>query len=97
VIALVATYRGKEGSGDTIEPLLAQLAAASRREPGNLLYFVNRSLSARDTFVMYEQYVDDAAVDAHRASAHFQDLGVGQVIPMLEERIVDRFQVIEPG
>ena len=40
MIALVATYRGKEGSGDTIEPLLAQLEAASRREAGCLLYFV---------------------------------------------------------
>ena len=66
VIVLIATYRGKPGTGDTIEPLLVELAAATRAEPGCLLYLVNRSTTAAETFVLYEHYVDEDALAAHR-------------------------------
>ena len=95
VIVLIATYRGKPGTGDTIEPLLAELAAATRVEPGCLLYLVNRSTTAADTFVLYEHYVDEDALAAHRDSPHFQRIGVGQVIPMLEERVFDVYRLVE--
>jgi quinol monooxygenase YgiN len=95
VIVLIATYRGKPGTGATIEPLLAELAAATRDEPGCLLYLVNRSTTAVDTFVLYEHYVDDDALAAHRDSPHFQRLAVGHVIPMLEERVFDVYHLVE--
>ena len=95
MIVLIATYRGKPGAGDTIEPLLAELAAATRDEPGCLLYLVNRSTTAVDTFVLYEHYVDDDALAAHRDSPHFQRLAVGHVIPMLEERVFDVYHLVE--
>ena len=95
MIVLIATYRGKPGTGDTIEPLLAELAAATRVEPGCLLYLVNRSTTAADTFVLYEHYVDADALAAHRDSPHFQRIGVGQVIPMLEERVFDVYRLVE--
>ena len=95
VIVLIATYRGQPGTGDTIEPLLAELAAASRTESGCLLYLVNRSTTAPDLFVIYEHYEDDGALAAHRESPHFQRLAVGQVIPMLEERVFDLYRLVE--
>ena len=95
VIVLIATYRGQPGTGDTIEPLLAELAAATRDETGCLLYLVNRSTTAADTFVLYEHYVDEDALAAHRDSPHFQRIGVGQVIPMLDERVFDVYRLVE--
>jgi quinol monooxygenase YgiN len=95
MIVLIATYRGRPGTGDTIEPLLAELAAATRTEPGCLLYLVNRSTTAPDTFVLYEHYDDEEALAAHRESPHFQRIGVGQVIPMLEERVFDVYRLVE--
>ena len=95
VIVLIATYRGQPGQGDTIEPLLTELAAATRTEPGCLLYLVNRSTTAPDTFVLYEHYDDEEALAAHRESPHFQRIGVGQVIPMLEERVFDVYRLVE--
>lgn len=94
MIVLIATYRGQEGAGDRIEPLLAQLAAESRAEPGCLLYLVNRSSTTPDTFVLYEHYEDDEALAAHRESAHFQSIAVGRIIPMLEERVFDRYRLV---
>ena len=95
VIVLIATYRGKPGTGDTIEPLLAELAAATRDEAGCLLYLVNRSTTAADTFVLYEHYEGEDALAAHRDTPHFQRLAVGQVIPMLEERVFDVYRLVE--
>jgi quinol monooxygenase YgiN len=96
VVVLIAVYRGQSRTGDTIGPMLRELAARSREEPGCLQYVVHRSTSTPDTFVLYEQYVDDAAIAAHRSSAHFQDLAVGQIIPMLEVREVDTYHLLEP-
>ena len=99
MIVLIATYRGQPGTGDAIEPFLAELATASRTEAGNSLYLVNRSTTAPDTFVIYEHYEDDAALAAHRESPHFQRLAVGQIIPMLEERVFDVYRLVDvpPG
>jgi quinol monooxygenase YgiN len=95
MIVLIATYRGRQGTGDAIEPLLAELAAATRSEPGCLLYLVNRSTTAPDTFVLYEHYDDEESLAAHRDSPHFQRIGLGQVIPMLEERVFDVYRLVE--
>jgi quinol monooxygenase YgiN len=95
VIVLIATYRARAEMGDVIEPLLARLAAETRAEPGCLLYLVNRSTSAPDTFVLYEHYEDAEALEAHRASAHFQSLAVDQVIPLLDERLFDVYRLVE--
>jgi quinol monooxygenase YgiN len=96
VVVLIAVYRGRAGAGDTIEPLLRELATRSREEPGCVQYLVHRSTSTPDTFVLYEQYDDDAAIAAHRSSAHFQELAVGQIIPQLEIREVDTYHLLGP-
>lgn len=96
MIVLIATYRGLPGTGDAVEPLLRQLATRSRDEAGCLQYLVHRSTSAPDTFVLYERYENDAAIAAHRASPHFQELAVERIIPMLEIREVDTYHLLEP-
>jgi (4S)-4-hydroxy-5-phosphonooxypentane-2,3-dione isomerase len=95
MIVLIATYRGRPDTGDAIEPLLAELAARTREEPGCLLYLVNRSTSTPDTYVLYEHYRDDAALAAHRESRHFQDLAVGRIVPMLDVREVDTYRLVD--
>ena len=64
------------------------VAAASRREEGNLFYKVHQSNAAANTLVLFEGYADAAAVEAHRHSDHFQQLVVGKIIPQLEAREV---------
>jgi len=96
VIVLVARYRAKAGQGDAVADAMRQVISASRAEPGNLVYTVQRSIEDPDEFVLYERYVDEAAVDAHRASAHFQEIVVGRVIPMLEGREFALYTPVEP-
>ena len=46
-------------------------ATQSRKEPGNLRFDLVRSLTIPTRFALYEVYLDDAAVQAHMATAHY--------------------------
>ena len=39
-----------------------------------------------NTFILFERYVDEAALEAHAASPHVQELVVQQALPLLEVR-----------
>jgi quinol monooxygenase YgiN len=39
--------------------------------------------------VIYEQYKDQQAVDAHRASPHFRDYAVGGIYQLMLDRQVE--------
>lgn len=84
---MLARYRAEPGQGDAIEAALQKMAVAvARDEPGCLLYRAARSLEEPDMFVLYEEYVDEAALLAHRDTPHFRDLIEGTVVPMLTSR-----------
>ncbi len=68
--------------------LLTELAAKTRSEPGNRLYDVYRSESDPREIVLHEEYVDAAALAAHRQSAHYAALVVNDILPHLEKRDV---------
>ena len=91
---LVARYRARTGEGDRIAEALTRMAAAVHRdEPDCVDYRAGRSVENPDEFVLYEEYVDQAALEAHRATAHFQAIVEGEIVPLLEER--QRF-VLDP-
>jgi quinol monooxygenase YgiN len=62
------------------------MATVARNEPDTLLYRVTRSPRDGDVFLLYEEYVDEGALEAHRRTPHFRDLMEGKVIPLLLER-----------
>ncbi|HEX5284791.1 MAG TPA: putative quinol monooxygenase [Bryocella sp.] len=62
---------------DEIATILRELTAASRAEPGCVSYIAHRVESDPDTIVIYEQYRDQAALDAHRTSPHFAMYAIG--------------------
>jgi quinol monooxygenase YgiN len=47
-----------------------------------------------DTVVIYEQYRDEAAVDAHRESEHFAKFAVGGLYQKMLERSVENLTAI---
>ncbi len=72
MIVLAVEWRAHEGSEKEVAEIFLKLQDASRKEPGCLMYIVHRSLADQRRFFIYEQYRDEAAVDAHRNSAHFK-------------------------
>ncbi|MGB6130741.1 MAG: putative quinol monooxygenase [Acidobacteriaceae bacterium] len=72
-----------------IVELLSELAKASRQEPGCVTYVPHSVDGEPDTVVIYEQYEDQKAVDAHRASSHFRDYAVGGLYQLMLDRQVE--------
>jgi quinol monooxygenase YgiN len=87
VIVMVATYVVKAGNGEAVADALRRMAPLVKgREPGCVLYQANRSRESPDHFLLYEVYADQAALEAHRETAHFKEIIEGMVIPLLESR-----------
>ena len=71
VLTVVAKVRAARDKGDALAAFLTEQAAAVKAaEPGCLEYRVHRSTKDSLLFLFYETYVDDAAFDVHRSSAH---------------------------
>ena len=87
MIVLVARYQVKPGMGDQVAAALREMAPHVKSdEPGCLLYQANRSQDNPDSFLLYEQYADEAALLAHRETPHFKRLIEGTVVPLLDKR-----------
>jgi quinol monooxygenase YgiN len=66
-----------------------RLAEASRKEPGCVSYIPHQSEEDADTILIYEQYVDEKALTAHRESQHFKKYAVGCLFQRMRERAVE--------
>ena len=73
MVVLAVTWMAKSGHEDEVAQIFSKLQAASRKEPGCLMYIVHRHKTDPQRFFLYEQYRDDAAREAHRQSPHFQE------------------------
>lgn len=89
MIVLGVTWIADEGKESEVIKVFGKLAAASRSEPGCLMYVVHQSVEDPRWFFVYEQYRDEAALEAHRQSPHFQQYA-RQELPKLGKRLEGR-------
>lgn len=85
-IHVFATWKVKEGEIETVLNLLKTVHDESVKENGNLFYKIHQSNSDVNTLILFEGYTDEAAVADHRNSAYFQDIVLGKIVPLLENR-----------
>jgi quinol monooxygenase YgiN len=83
---LVVRMKAKEGEDDRAAEIAAELAAATRGEPGCEAYVPCRDPEDPRSFLFYEQYRDKAAFEEHGASEHFQRLAPGGLFALMESR-----------
>jgi len=67
-VALLSRVRVKDGRGAELVAAFRPVFEAAEREPGTLVYALNRSDDDPDLFWVCELYADDAAFAAHRES-----------------------------
>ncbi|HVP53920.1 MAG TPA: putative quinol monooxygenase [Candidatus Eisenbacteria bacterium] len=79
MIVLAVTWVAHPGKEAEVAEIFRKLEAASRQEPGCLMYLVHRHRTDPARFFIYEQYGNDAALEAHRQSQHFQQYAVKQL------------------
>lgn len=73
MIVLAVTWKSKAGKESETARLFATLTLHSRNEPGCLRYQVHRHKTDPRRFFIYEQYKDEAALEEHRNTPHFQE------------------------
>lgn len=69
-----------------IAETLRTLTLASRQEPGCVTYIPHIVEGNPDMVLIYEQYRDGAAAEAHRQSEHFNKYAVGVLYQKMRER-----------
>lgn len=86
------TFRSEDR--EDILQFLRELTRFSRREEGCVSYIAHTVEGNPDTILIYEQYRDDAAVEAHRASEHFAKYAVGGLYQKMLERSVENLTAV---
>ena len=85
---IIVKWKIKETETSRILGLLAELEEKTKSEKGNLSYNIYQSLDDINILIFHERYADAEAADAHKNSAHYQEIVAGQIIPYLEIREV---------
>jgi quinol monooxygenase YgiN len=76
MIGIVATLKIQDGKAAEFEAAFKEAMDQVRaNEPGNLFYSLVKSRSEPNTYKVLEGYKDEAAIAAHRDSAHYKALG----------------------
>jgi quinol monooxygenase YgiN len=94
MISFTVRMKFKAEDRDKIQEALRELTAASRQEPGCVSYIPHVLEDDADTVLIYEQYVDQAAREAHGASEHFQKYVVGCLYQRMLERQVEMLKAV---
>jgi len=85
-VHVFATWKVKEGQIENVLNLLKTVHDESVQEKGNLFYTIHQSNSDLNTILLFEGYTSEAAVTTHRNLSYFQEIVLGQIVPLLESR-----------
>lgn len=88
MILMTVKYYMMEGQREEVVAALKEMKGlVSEHEPGCLSYQVWESRDQANVLLLQELYVDEAALLAHRETAHFKNILEGRVIPHLTDRV----------
>src|SRR5947209_19529671 len=85
-VCVAAIYVVQPGREEEAAEDLRRLAAVTRKEPGNLLFAIHRSLEDPRQFMVYEQYRSQADLDAHRKTPYYRRYAVEGLQKIAESR-----------
>lgn len=74
MLTFTAKLTVKAGQEAEFERIMRAAVPKVREEPGNHAYVFHRSTQNPRSFMFYEEYADQAALDAHRA--HLREMGI---------------------
>jgi quinol monooxygenase YgiN len=92
MICVAVTYVVKPGHEEEGAELFRKLTEHTRTEPGCRMYLAHRSTTDSRRFFLYERYVDQAALDAHRAAPYFEKYVKEGLFPIIESRTPEIFE-----
>jgi quinol monooxygenase YgiN len=86
MVSFIVRFTFRLEDREEIAEALRLLTSASRQEPGCVTYVPHYAEGDPDSVVIYEQYRDEPALAAHRASSHFKTYCVGVLFQKMKDR-----------
>lgn len=84
-----------EEKRDEYLKLMESLVEKTRKEDGVLYYSHFEDVQERNTFVVVENYIDEAAINSHMESPHFQNFNNKVKEYVAEEPVIEIAQQIK--
>ena len=84
---LAVSWVAKPEHQEEVREILGILGEESRKEPGVITYTTHANPENPCEFFIYEKYHDEAGLEAHQQTEHFQQLVLQRAIPLLESRV----------
>jgi quinol monooxygenase YgiN len=95
MFTVIVRYTVQPGHEGEVQAILSKMVGPTRDEPGCTDYRAHRSLNDRSVFVLYEEYVDQAANEAHMRTEHFKRYILQEALPLLVSRVRETFERLE--
>jgi quinol monooxygenase YgiN len=73
-IIMLANVKLKEGCQLKFETLMKRVIAETRKEPGNIKYELLKVHGKNDTYIIYEKWKDQNALDLHMTQLYSQEV-----------------------
>jgi len=98
MIVLIAKYYLADPAdlADVVAELTTMAGQVAANEPGCALYHASRSTERDDLILLYEHYVDEAALAGHRETPHFKEIIEGRIVPKLAKRERELYELLVP-
>ncbi len=94
MISFTVRMRFATEDHDDIERILRELTRSTRREPGCVTYVPHFVDGDANTVIIYEQYLDEAAVEFHRGTPHFAQFAIGGLYQKMLDRTVENLTAV---
>ncbi len=94
MLSFTVRMRFEESDLDAIRKNLVALTEGSRQEPGCVSYIAHFITDDPTTVLIYEQYRDEAALEAHRNTPHFKEHAIGGLYQSMRERHLENLSAV---
>lgn len=95
MVVTIVNLTVRVGTEEEFIRLSRQMTEETRKEPGCLHYLVHQSKDNPRRFAFYEQYRDEAALEAHWAAPHYAQFILGGIDRLVESRTRERFTPVD--
>ncbi len=95
MIALIVNFWVQPGTEDQAKDYVRVMQENTRKERGCCMYIGQQSTDDPRHFCFYEQYDDQAALDAHRAAPYFDEFVTRGLNTLIERREAQLFIPID--
>jgi quinol monooxygenase YgiN len=94
MLSFTVRMRFEEADHESIREHLIALTQGSRQEPGCVSYIAHFVSDDPSTVLIYEQYRDEAALEAHRNTPHFKQHAIGGLYQRMRERSMESLTAV---